>query len=308
MLQGRYRLREPLGDSTWLAETLDRKRLVVLRRLKGTSQQQTDQIISRAVEIPESAQRFMLRDSFVCVPREVIDHSSGDGMWFVSPFVPGWRLDELLIRGGRLPWPVVAEIGQALLDAQQSLQRDDLVHGDIVPRNIRLQASGRTTLVDPFSASLLRPTVGFRADLKLRDVQFCAPERTSTGRGQDAVSDLYSTGCVLWHLLTSRPAFLSADPVTFLMQARERDVDDVRNWVPDCPDWMAHQITALTRRSPELRPATAADALAAWSRNIGRGTRRTRRMLNRLPDRTTSAIVVAPTSLRRRSHSLALSP
>lgn len=286
MRQGSYRLREPLGRRTWQAETLDRSRLVVLSRLSERDQRETEQLMTRVRSQMEAvdAARASVSTS-ICLPREVLSDSHDDGGWVASSYVPGWQLDELLIRGGRMPWQVVVEIGRTILRGLHSLQLQELHHGDISLRNIRLQSTGQPVLLDPFTARWLKPSIGFRADLRLRDVQHCAPELVGTGRLQDAVSDLYSLGTVLWQLLTARPTFISADPVTFLMQARERDVENVCRWVPDCPDEVAHQVQLLTRRRPELRPQTIAAALELWSALSGNSCSATRRLLRRLPDR-----------------------
>ncbi len=235
----------------------------------------------------------------VCLPREYFPHEVEDGGWLVSPYVPGWSLDELLIRGGRLPWRVAGEIGRCVLQGVEELEQAGLVHGDISLRNIRLQADGQAVLVNPFTARLLRPSIGFRADLQLREVQHMAPELVGSGRRHDPVSDLYSVGTVLWQLLTARPASISADPVTFLMQCRDRDVDDVRRWVPDCSEDVAREIRRLTRRRPELRASSAAAAFESWCRLAGSSVAATKSLLKRLPDRKHISVPPKP-SLRRR--------
>lgn len=301
MRQGRYRLREPLGCRTWQAETLDRSRLVVLSRLTQSDQRETDLLVARVrsqMETVDAARTDV--PSSICLPREYLPDANGDGGWVVSSWVPGWQLDELLIRGGRMPWQVVVETGRAILNGVNGLQRHDLNHGDISLRNIRLQPNGQAVLVDPFTARWLKPSIGFRADLRLRDVQHCAPELAGGGRSHHAVSDLYSLGTVLWQMLTARPTFLSADPVTFLMQCRERDVEDVREWVPDCPDHVAQQIQQLTRRRPELRPQSFAAALEIWNELPGHTSTATRRLLRRLPDRGHVSVAPQPTLNRRR--------
>ena len=301
MRQGSYRLREPLGQRTWQAETLDRSRLVVLSRLSERDRQETEQLMIRVrsqMQAVDAARASV--SSSICLPREILSDASGDGGWVASSYVPGWQLDELLVRGGRMPWQVVVEIGRAILHGLHGLQLQELNHGDISLRNIRLQSTGQPVLVDPFTARWLRPSMGFRADLRLRDVQHCAPELVGSGRFNDAVSDLYSLGTVLWQLLTARPTFMSADPVTFLMQARERDVENVCRWVPDCPDEVAHQVHLLTRRRSELRPQTIAAALEQWSELSDNTCSATRSLLRRLPDRIHVPVAPRPILDRRR--------
>jgi len=301
MRQGQYRLREPLGQRTWQAETLDRSRLVVMTHLADQNSQATERLQDRAtsmlVAVEESRAKVL---SGICLPREYLSDEHGNGGWVLSPYVPGWQLDQLLIRGGRLPWQVVVEVGRALLLGLDGLQRGELSHGDVSLRNIRLQPNGQPVLVDPFTARLLKPTIGFRADLQLREIQHCAPELAGAGRRHGVVSDLYSLGTVLWQLLTARPTFISADPVTYLMQCRERDVEDVRRWVSDCPDELAYQIQQLTRRRPELRPQTTTTVLESWNQLPGEGSAATRRLLKRLPDLSQVSVAPQPTLNRRR--------
>ena len=301
MRRGAYRLREPLGQRTWQAETCDRRRLVVMSQIADPDAQVVRDLTARAQSIMAAAQEVRpFMPSSVCLPREYLSNDEGDGGWFVSPYIPGWRLDELLIRGGRLPWPVVVEIGGELLLALHALQQQELNHGDVSLRNVRLQSNGQPVLTDPFTARLLKPSIGFRVDLRLRDIQHCAPELAGGGQRHDVVSDLYSLGIVLWQLLTARPPFISADAVTFLMQCRERDVEDVRRWVPDCPAQLAGQIRSLTRRRPELRPQTVSAVLNSWSTTAGTGFSATRRLLRRLPDRKRTSVAPRPTHSRRR--------
>ncbi|MFO0999286.1 MAG: protein kinase [Planctomycetaceae bacterium] len=212
----------------------------------------------------------------------------------MSPFIPGWSMEELLIRGGRLPWPVVAEIGRELLTVLGWLESVRLLHGDLVARNVRMDPTGRIHLVDPFVHRFLQPHFALSDRLTLRDCDGVAPEQVGTGRLADARSELYALGCLLWHLLTSRPVILSADPVTRVMKQKDHDIVDVRGPVPDCPEWMSRIIMSLTRRSPELRPAGAAEVLKVWRTHAGGGLRQCRAIARSMPDH----------SLRSRPHAV----
>jgi hypothetical protein len=209
---------------------------------------------------------------------------SASAAFLVSPFIRGWSMEELLIRGGRLPWPVVAEIGRELLTVLAWLESVRMLHGDLVARNVRMDPAGRIHLVDPFVRRFLQPQFALSERLTLRDCDGVAPEQIGTGRLADARSELYALGCLLWHLLTSRPVVLSADPVTRIMKQKDHDIVDVRGPVPDCPEWMSRIIMSMTRRSPELRPAGAAEVLKAWRSHSGGGLRQCRAIARSMPD------------------------
>ncbi|MCR9199617.1 MAG: hypothetical protein NXI04_13295 [Planctomycetaceae bacterium] len=217
----------------------------------------------------------------VALPDRLLELDNGRAV-VVTAFVAGWSADSLLVRGGRLPWPAAAEIGRQLLTGLRQLEEARFLHGEITAANLRLQADGRAVLVSPFLQQLQRPTVSIAAIRRLRDVEGVAPERVGAGRPVDARSELYSLGCLLWQLLTARPPFLSADPVTMLHQARSAELPLLRELVPDCPEWLAAQIHAMTRRSAELRPESFAAACANWpSRSQPRAVRA---VLKTLPD------------------------
>lgn len=204
--------------------------------------------------------------------------------------VAGWSLDELLVRGGRLPWPAVAEIGRDLLAALAWLEAVRLLHGDIVLRNTRLTPSGKTVLTCALIRRLLQPGLELSENLTLRDCEGIAPEQIGSGRPADQRSELYALGCLLWQLLSSRPVVLTADPVSRLVKLREQDVPEIRTFVPDCPEWMARAIQSMTRRTPDLRPSSAMELLKPWKSAAPVGNVHCRQLIRDMPDRTQRSI------------------
>lgn len=305
---GEYLLRQPLGRQTWLGQHPAGGAACVCRALSmsvltanpdiapsGASGLPADAATAhqRLQELLSTLQRARLRSpESLLLPLQVISRKSADAadlppQWYVvSAFVPGWSLDELLIRGGRIPWKAVVEIGRDLLAALAWLESVRQLHGEIVLRNVRLTPQGRVVLTSPFVRQLLQPHVVLSEALTLRDCEGVAPEQVGTGRTPDARSELYALGCLLWQLLTCRPVVLSADPVSRLMKIREHDISDVRQFVPDCPEWLARQIQALTRRTPELRPSSFDEVLRHWSAQTGSGHGGCRALVQQMPDRT----------------------
>ncbi|MEQ9412149.1 MAG: protein kinase [Fuerstiella sp.] len=279
-----YLLRDVLGESTWLAESMSTGRLVVLRRIVAADRTEVvrtrlSQIIDRAGEVSST------RPVSLELPGQLISGEDND-LFVVSRFVQGWSVDELLIRGGRIPWPAVAEVGLQVLTALRWLESRQWEHRHVSLKNVRIHPSGEVKLVSPFVHGLLHPSVSFHTGLRLEDVEFVAPELVATGKQAGSQSEVYSAGCLLWQMLTARPVFLTADPVNRLLKAKEKDVPDVRGLVPDCPDWMARLIQNFTRRSPDLRPASMEVALNSWAEHASSGTRAVRRLLKGLPDRS----------------------
>lgn len=295
---GRFRLQQPLGRSTFLATETPRRSLCVLRSLNIPDMAQRSAVESRLADLITSIDRSRKSaPSSLTLPGEVVTHressDQADGtlttlshMFIVSPFIRGWSLEELLIRGGRLPAGIVAEVGRELLTALAWLESARLLHGDLVTRNVRIDPCGGVHLTNPLVRRLQQPVFAMTELLTLRDCEGVAPEQVGTGRVADARSELYSLGCLLWQLLTSRPVVLPADPVTRLMKQKDHDIADVRGPVPDCPEWMSRLIQSMTRRSPELRPASAADVLKQWRSFSGSSLSHCRALARQMPDHT----------------------
>lgn len=308
VIAGRFVLREQIGRHTFSATDRSSRKLVALRRLTANSAE--PDVIEHVRDTLNllSSSRARAPEAVV-LPNELIadagrpSHNSDDPdqWWVVSEFVNGWSTEELLVRGGRFPAEAVAEIGRDLLQVLAWLHQYHLHHGEIVSRNVLLSPSGKVFLVAPFLRRLLTPRFAFSDQLTLRDADGIPPEIVGTGRTADIRGEIYALGCLLWHLLTSRPVVLSADPVTRLMKQKESDIPDVRTWVPDCPEWLAHGIQSMTRRLPELRPTSPAEILAVWKSSSGTRTPHCRGLVHQIPDRRHRSRVSAGALRRRRT-------
>lgn len=284
--KGNYLLLNALGRYTFLAQHVGTQKLSVLKQMDFRDANASSRGLEKLSSIAAAAAPNVTTRHLVTVPLEILASDGDNRLYTVTSFIDGWSLESFVIRGGRLPWPVVAEIGRSLLNAAAFLEKSQQIHGEICLRNLRIQRDGRVVLVDPFSARLLHPTIALTPELKLREIEFTAPELAGSGALPTRKSEIYSIGSVCWHLLTSRSVFPDADPIRRLMHAAAHDVVDVREFVPDCPEWMAQQIHHMTRRNPELRPASTQEASARWL-ECTRNTRHThsRRLVRRLPDR-----------------------
>ena len=190
----------------------------------------------------------------------------------ISRHVRGPHLAELLIRRGRFPIPVVMELGRELLAALAALESHRLAHGDVSLTNVRIAPSGQAVLVDAGVVTALRPEFSFHTVLSAERYDGLAPERIA-GHPPSSASDLYSLGCLLWHLLAGRPPFLAGDPLAKLAAHQTKPVPDVRECVPDTPDKLANMLLRWTSLNPASRPRSCAEAAKEFG-SANRGGRR----------------------------------
>ena len=286
---GSWQLREALGDRTFLAYNGLSRCQEVLRQLPlevaaGDESGRRSRLVEQLSGLVDAVTRSGARP-----PRSVLLPSiaevEAESLWLAEPWIPGWDLEELLVRGGRLPWEAVGEVGRELLQGLSWFESGGWIHGDLVLRNIRLTPSGRIVLADAFSRRLSQPRPSVGGPLSLESSEGLAPELLGTYRPADVRSEMHALGCVLWQLLTARCPVAAADPVRRLLKLRDFDVPDVRELVPDCPEWMARSLQSMTRRLPELRPPRTAELAVLWGRGVGAGFGALRRIAGQMPDR-----------------------
>jgi WD40 repeat protein len=176
--------------------------------------------------------------------------------YLIMPLLKGDSLDERLRRQGAMPIPEVLRIGREIAEGLAAAHRRGLIHRDIKPANIWLEADrGRVKILDfglarGTSSSLTQPGI------IIGTPAYLAPEQ-GTAQQIDERSDLFSLGCVLYHLCTGKPPFGGPGPIgTLLAVASEHPVSPAqRN--PMIPSPVSDLVMRLLAKDPADRPASA---------------------------------------------------
>jgi beta-lactam-binding protein with PASTA domain/predicted Ser/Thr protein kinase len=139
--------------------------------------------------------------------------------YIVMEYVEGSTLRDLLASGRRLVPERALEIVDGVLAALAYSHQHGIVHRDIKPANVMLTRSGDVKVMD---FGIARAVADQSATMTatsavIGTAQYLSPEQ-ARGEQVDARSDLYSTGCLLYELLTGRPPFVGDSPVSVAYQ------------------------------------------------------------------------------------------
>jgi serine/threonine-protein kinase len=150
--------------------------------------------------------------------------------YIVMEYVEGSTLRDLLTSGSKLVPERALEIVDGVLEALAYSHQQGIVHRDIKPANVMLTQSGDVKVMD-FGIARAMDDMGAtmtQTSAVIGTAQYLSPEQ-ARGEQVDARSDLYSTGCLLYELLTGRPPFVGDSPVSVAYQhVREEPVPPSR--------------------------------------------------------------------------------
>ncbi|MGY0017386.1 Stk1 family PASTA domain-containing Ser/Thr kinase [Streptomyces sp. cg35] len=139
--------------------------------------------------------------------------------YIVMEYVDGSTLRELLHSGRKLLPERAMEMTIGILQALEYSHRAGIVHRDIKPANVMLTRTGQVKVMD-FGIARAMGDSGMtmtQTAAVIGTAQYLSPEQAK-GEQVDARSDLYSTGCLLYELLTVRPPFVGDSPVAVAYQ------------------------------------------------------------------------------------------
>ena len=178
--------------------------------------------------------------------------------YIVMEYVDGSTLRELLHSGRKLLPERAMEMTIGILQGLEYAHRNGIVHRDIKPANVMLTRTGQVKVMD-FGIARAMGDAGMtmtQTAAVIGTAQYLSPEQAK-GEQVDARSDLYSTGCLLYELLTVRPPFVGDSPVAVAYQHVREEPQPPSVFDPEIsPEMDAIVLRALVK-DPDYRYQTA---------------------------------------------------
>lgn len=206
---------------------------------------------------------------------EVITAPDGRGVsvpYIVMEYVEGHTVKELLADGTPVPIDEAVEIVSGVLSALEYSHAAGLVHRDIKPGNIMLTTDGKVKVMDFGIARALADSQATmtQTNAVVGTAQYLSPEQ-ARGEQVDARSDLYSTGVVLFELLTGRPPFRGDSAVAVAYQHVSAIPPTPSSITPDVPESLDRVVMKALAKNRDDRYSSAAAMRADLIRAV-RGT------------------------------------
>ncbi|MBX9584286.1 MAG: serine/threonine protein kinase [Gemmataceae bacterium] len=207
-------------------------------------------------------------DNLVAV-HQVDDDDSGLP-YLVMQLVVGESLDQRLKRAGRMTPGEVARLGQQAAAGLSAAHAGGLIHRDIKPGNILIEAgTDRVKLTDFGLARAAEDVKLTRTGYVAGTPLYMAPEQ-ARGEEIDARADLFSLGSVLYEAATGKPPFDGTTPLAVLRRVADETQPPLKQVVPDTPQWLSDVIDRLLAKDPAHRFQTAQEVADIFATELAR--------------------------------------
>jgi formylglycine-generating enzyme required for sulfatase activity len=249
VLDGRYRLDDLVAEGgfaqVWRAFDTDLQRIIAVKIPKRTAAGTAEAFLAEARRVARLKHPAIL-------PVYDVGLDAGE-CYFVTEYVEGGSLADRL-RKGRIPTAQACRWIVSIADALDHAHRFGIVHRDVKPANILIDAHDRALLADfgiAQSALIEGPCAA-----SVGTLLYMAPEQLA---GQTAVpqSDIYSLAVVLHETLAGKPPYSATEP-----RALHREIEGGATLFKDVPNRLAPACRKALYRDPGQRFGSAAEFAA----------------------------------------------
>jgi eukaryotic-like serine/threonine-protein kinase len=226
-------------------------------------------ILAGQLASPEDVQRFYMEAEAAAslehpgiVPVYEIGEHAGQH-FFSMGFIEGESLSDQ-VKAGPLPPLQAAQVTQTVAEAIAYAHKHNIIHRDLKPANILITIEGQPRVTDFGLARKIETDHRLTASGQILGTPaYMPPEQAAGKTGQvGPLSDVYSLGAILYHLLTGRPPFQAATVLDTLIQVLDANVVPPQLLNPA----VTGELNAICMKCLEKSPASrydSADALHA---------------------------------------------
>ena len=259
MLDNRYEILERIGTGgmaiVYKAKCHRLNRLVAIKILKSDLAQNEE--FRRRFNAESQAVAQLSHPNIV----SVYDVSRGGDMeYIVMELIDGITLKQYMEKRGQLNWRESLHFITQIMRGLSHAHSRGIIHRDIKPQNIMVLRDGSVKVAD-FGIACLADSAQTLTQEALGSVHYISPEQ-ARGDRPDARSDIYSSGVVLYEMLTGRLPFEGESAVTVAIQHLSSIPLAPREINPDIPEQL--ELICMKAMAPDLEHRyQSADAMIA---------------------------------------------
>ncbi|MEG0798174.1 MAG: Stk1 family PASTA domain-containing Ser/Thr kinase [Acidaminococcaceae bacterium] len=264
-----------------MKQTLLNNRYQILEAIGGGGMAEvyraTDTLLGREVAVKVLRAQFTDDEAFIVRFRKeaqaaaglvhpnivnVYDVGQEEGIYYIiMECVPGKTLKELIAERGALEPLLAVHIAEGIASALQHAHSRGIVHCDIKPHNILLDANNNPKVADfGIARAISAATMTYTADV-IGSVHYLSPEQ-ARGEKISTQSDIYSLGVVLFEMLTGRLPFTADTPVAVALKHVREEVPSVRVFNKQLPVVLEKIVAKSLAKSLAERYHTAEELLS----------------------------------------------
>ena len=259
MLDNRYEILERIGTGgmaiVYKAKCHRLNRLVAIKILKSDLAQNEE--FRRRFNAESQAVAQLSHPNIV----SVYDVSRGGDMeYIVMELIDGITLKQYMEKRGQLNWRESLHFITQIMRGLSHAHSRGIIHRDIKPQNIMVLRDGSVKVAD-FGIACLADSAQPLTQEALGSVHYISPEQ-ARGDRPDARSDIYSSGVVLYEMLTGRLPFEGESAVAVAIQHLSSIPLAPREINPDIPEQL--ELICMKAMAPDLEHRyQSADAMIA---------------------------------------------
>lgn len=254
-INGRYKILELIGgggmSNVYLAHDMILDRDIAIKILRYD--------FSNEEELRRRFQREALSTTSLAHPNIVNIFDVGEEgslHYLVMEYVPGKTLKEYIIEHSPVEPEKAVKIMKQLASGLAHAHHNQIVHRDIKPQNILMDADGNVKITDFGIAMALSATSYTQTNSVLGTVHYLSPEQARGGTANKK-SDIYSLGIVMFELLTGRLPFSGESAVSIALKHLQSETPSLREIVPTMPQSLENVVLKATAKNPQHRYQSA---------------------------------------------------
>ena len=187
----------------------------------------------------------------------------GEQMFMAMELLDGIDLKHALAQK-KLTLEERLDVTEQICEGLAFAHTNDVVHRDLKPANIHLLPGGKVKIMD-FGLARMSGSDMTSTGTVMGTPHYMSPEQVKGARA-DARSDVFSLGCVLYELLTSRKPFDAESMHAVLFKVLQDEPTPVLDIVPGLPPVLTHVVDRALAKDPAERFQTAGEMLVALRR------------------------------------------